>query len=224
MKRSEINKIILETIEFFQTMQFHLPGWACWSPSTWKENCEQVSEIIQCGLGWDITDFGSQDFERVGLINFNLRNGVLNRSKKTYCEKIIVVGENQVTPLHTHYLKCEDIINRGGGNLVIELYQADEAFNPTDRDVTVKIDALPITVPAGGKVVLTPGESIFLEPGVLHKFYGEPGKGRVLVGEVSTVNDDSSDNYFIGGSPRFPTIVDDVEPVHLLVNDYKKYL
>src|SRR5690606_13874046 len=103
-------------------------------------------------------------------------------------------------------------------------YQADEAFNPTDRDVTVKIDALPITVPAGGKVVLTPGESIFLEPGVLHKFYGEPGKGRGLVGEVSTVNDDSSDNYFIGGSPRFPTIVDDVEPVHLLVNDYKKYL
>ncbi|HSL43381.1 MAG TPA: D-lyxose/D-mannose family sugar isomerase [Anaerolineales bacterium] len=224
MKRSEINKIVLETIEFFHTMQFYLPRWACWAASDWKGKCQYAAEIIECGLGWDITDFGSEDFEKVGLINFNLRNGIVNQSKKTYCEKIIVVGENQVTPLHTHYLKFEDIINRGGGNLVIELFQADEKFNPTDRDVTVKIDGLPVTIPAGGKVILTPGESIFLEPGMLHMFYGEPGKGRVLVGEVSTVNDDSTDNHFIGGSPRFPSIIEDEEPVYLLVNDYKKYV
>jgi hypothetical protein len=224
MKRSEINKIVLDTIDFFHTMQFKLPKWACWAPSDWEGKCEQVSEIIECGLGWDITDFGSEDFEKVGLINFNLRNGIVKHSQKTYCEKIIVVGESQVTPLHTHYLKFEDIINRGGGNLIIELCQADENFNPTDQDVTVKIDGVPVTVSAGGKVTLTPGESIFLVPGVLHMFYGEPGKGRVLVGEVSTVNDDSIDNHFIGGSPRFPTIIEDEEPAYLLVNDYKKYV
>jgi D-lyxose ketol-isomerase len=224
MKRSDINNIVLETIDFFHAMQFNLPRWACWTPFDWKGKCEQVEEIIESGLGWDITDFGSQDFEKVGLINFNLRNGIVNQSSKAYCEKIIVVGENQVTPLHTHYLKFEDIINRGGGNLIIELYQADEKFNPTDQAVTVKIDGIPVTVPAGGKITLTPGESIFLIPGTLHSFYGEPGKGRVLVGEVSTVNDDSTDNHFVGGSPRFPTIVEDEEPVCLLVNDYKKYV
>lgn len=224
MKRSEINQIICETLEFFQKMQFSLPRWAIWEPGQWKGKRQQAAEIIDCGLGWDITDFGSGDFEKVGLINFNLRNGIENQSLKNYCEKIIVVGENQVTPLHTHYHKFEDIINRGGGNLVIELFQADENHNPTDQPVTVKVDGLPVTVPAGGRVTLTPGESIFLVPGVLHLFYGEPGKGRVLVGEVSAVNDDSTDNHFVGGSPRFPMIDEDEEPKYLLVNDYPKYV
>ena len=224
MKRSEINKIVVDTVDFFDSMQFYLPKWACWAPQDWVGKCERVAEIVDCGLGWDITDFGSENFDKIGLVNFNLRNGIVSKSAKTYCEKIIVVGEEQVTPLHTHYLKYEDIINRGGGNLVLELFKADENFNPTDQDVTVKIDSIDVTIPAGGKVTLTPGESIFLVPGVLHMFYGEPGKGRVLVGEVSTVNDDSTDNHFIGGSPRFPTIMEDEDPIYLLVNDYKKYI
>jgi D-lyxose ketol-isomerase len=90
--------------------------------------------------------------------------------------------------------------------------------------VAVKIDGLPRTLEAGGKVVLTPGESIFLEPGMLHLFYGEPGKGRVLVGEVSAVNDDSTDNYFVVEGPRFPSIEEDVEPEYLLVNDYHRFV
>ena len=224
MKRSEINHIITETIGFFREMNFWLPKWAFWAPPAWRGKHELVQEIVQCGLGWDITDFGSGNFEKIGLINFNLRNGVMNKTRKTYCEKIIVVNENQVTPLHTHFIKFEDIIVRGGGNLVIELYQGDEHFKPTDLPVTVKVDGLPRTMGAGGKVLLTPGESIFLEPGMLHLFYGEPGKGRVLVGEVSAVNDDSTDNYFVVDGPRFPTIEEDAEPEYLLVNDYRRYL
>jgi D-lyxose ketol-isomerase len=129
-----------------------------------------------------------------------------------------------VTPLHTHRSKVEDIINRGGGNLVIELTQGNEDLSLTDQTVTVKIDSVERTVPAGGRVVLHPGESICLEPGLFHKFYGEAGAGWVLVGEVSTVNDDTTDNVFVDGSPRFPTIVEDEEPTYLLVNDYAKYL
>jgi D-lyxose ketol-isomerase len=225
MKRSKINQIIHETMDFLREMNFSLPSWAYWSPETWKGKAHLVADIIDCGLGWDITDFGSGDFSKVGLINFNLRNGVLNRTRKNYCEKIIVVGENQITPLHTHYLKCEDIIVRGGGNLVIELYQGGQDFASTDRDVNIKIDAIPRTIPAGSEVVLTPGESIFLEPGILHLFYGQPGAGRVLVGEVSSVNDDSKDNYFIGQrTPRFPVIEEDATPDFLLVNDYRNYI
>jgi hypothetical protein len=79
-------------------------------------------------------------------------------------------------------------------------------------------------VEAGGKAVLTPGESICLEQGMYHRFYGEKGKGRVLVGEVSMVNDDTSDNFFYEPVGRFPVIEEDVQPLHLLVSDYKKFI
>jgi D-lyxose ketol-isomerase len=224
VKRSEINRAIAQAISFLEARQFLLPPWAYWSPQQWREHASVVDEIVACGLGWDITDFGSGDFQRVGLANFNLRNGILNKTRKAYCEKILIVEENQVTPLHTHRLKLEDIINRGGGNLVIELFQGDGEFQLTDSPVTVCIDSIARTAPAGGKVVLTPGESIFLEPGVFHKFYGEAGAGTVLVGEVSSVNDDQTDNVFYDNQPRFPQIIADEEPTYLLVNDYKQYL
>jgi D-lyxose ketol-isomerase len=205
-------------------MNFHLPRFADWTPEQWKGKGTEAAEIIRCGLGWDITDFGSGNFEEVGLINFNLRNGIVHVTSKTYCEKIIIVKENQVTPLHTHCNKIEDIINRGGGDLVIQLYQADGDFRITDQPVKVMIDSIERTVLAGDEVVLTPGESICLVPGLLHKFYGRPGAGTVLVGEVSTVNDDQTDNVFMGGNPRFPTIVEDEAPLYLLVNDYQRYI
>lgn len=224
MKRSEINHALAEARAFFQEMKFMLPAWAFRSPEEWRGKRAEAADIIACGLGWDITDFGSGDFEKVGLINFNLRNGIPGKTRKVYCEKILIVKEDQVTPLHTHRSKIEDIINRGGGNLVIELTQGDDRLNLTGQTATVKVDAIDRTVPAGERVVLRPGESICLEPGLFHKFYGEPGHGWVLVGEVSTVNDDMTDNVFVDGSPRFPTIIEDEEPTYLLVNDYARYL
>jgi D-lyxose ketol-isomerase len=59
---------------------------------------------------------------------------------------------------------------------------------------------------------------------VYHRFYGQPGYGKVLIGEVSTVNDDANDNRFYDGVGRFPEIIEDAEPLHLLVSDYKKYI
>lgn len=198
--------------------------WAYWKPEEWKNKGEPVKEIIESRLGWDITDFGSGNFEKIGLINFNLRNGILNKTRKNYCEKIIIVKENQITPLHTHRIKVEDIINRGGGNLVIKLYVSDDKFNLTNESVTVKIDSIPVTVPSGGTIILEPGDSICLEPGVFHEFFGEEGKGSVLVGEVSSVNDDNTDNIFHERRHRFPKIIEDEEPAYLLVNDYDKYI
>ena len=59
-------------------------------------------------------------------------------------------------------------------------------------------------------------------PGVWHAFWGE-GKD-VLIGEVSTVNDDETDNVFEMDIKRFGGLTEDVAPVHLLVSDYKKWL
>jgi hypothetical protein len=51
-----------------------------------------------------------------------------------------------------------------------------------------------------------------------------PGEGgRVLVGEVSMVNDDRTDNRFFESIGRFPQIMEDEPPLHLLTMDYAKY-
>ncbi len=69
--------------------------------------------------------------------------------------------------------------------------------------------------------MLEPGESITLPTRQYHKFWGEGS--RVLVGEVSNVNDDNIDNRFYEPVGRFPDIEEDEEPLYLLCNDYGKY-
>jgi len=224
MKRSEINKLIQESIDFFHQMNFKLPPWAFWKPEDWKGKYDSCSEIINNMLGWDLTDFGNGEFLRQGLILFTIRNGNLQKDRKTYAEKIMIVEENQETPMHFHWSKMEDIINRGGGNLVIELFNSDKNEDFSKADFDVKIDGITRRLKPGSQVILAPGESICLEQGVYHRFYGEHKKGKVLVGEVSTVNDDTSDNRFYDPVGRFPEIEEDEQPLHLLASDYSHYL
>ena len=188
MKRSEINKILLDAKAFMAQKQFILPPWAYWSVEDWKANKTDANEVIENMLGWDITDFGSGDFYKRGLFLFTIRNGKLHVDKKPYAEKIMIVEENQETPMHFHWAKMEDIINRGGGNLVIDLYKSDKKEDLSDLPFSVKTDGIVHNLQPGDSIVLTPGESICLEQRIYHRFYGEPGKGKVLVGEVSSVN------------------------------------
>jgi D-lyxose ketol-isomerase len=226
VKRSEINALIRDSIEFFDAMGFKLPPWAYWKPEDWQRKSDTVEEIVDTMLGWDLTDFGSGDFENKGLILFTLRNGDFRdpENSKSYAEKIMVVREEQETPYHFHWHKMEDIINRGGGNLVIELYASDESETLSQEPVVVRVDGVKQTLDPGGKVILTPGESVCLEPYMYHRFYGQKGRGKVLVGEVSAVNDDTADNRFLEASGRFPRIEEDEKPLHLLVNDYRNWI
>src|SRR5512140_1869684 len=215
MKRSRINHLINEAIELFGKAGFKLPPFAFWTPEDWKSKGEEVDEIRRNALGWDVTDFGSRDFDRTGLLLFTVRNGNYHHPEqypKPYAEKIMVVKENQVTPYHVHWKKREDIINRGGGELVLELYKSTRDEKLSDESFTVSIDGLKKNCKPGEKVMLKPGESICLEPYVYHKFYGAPGMGTVVVGEVSAVNDDTTDNRFLSAKGRFPKIEEDVEP------------
>jgi D-lyxose ketol-isomerase len=224
MKRSEINTLIKEALAFFDTMNFKLPPWAYWSPEDWKNCREKCDEIFNNQLGWDLTDFGSGDFNSSGLLLFTIRNGNIHLDQKPYAEKIMIVGEGQVTPMHFHWSKMEDIINRGGGNLMMELYPSDEKEDLGSQSFEVSIDGVRKSFKPGTLVRLVPGESITLPRGLYHKFYGEAGKGKVLVGEVSAVNDDHTDNRFHQKLGRFPEIEEDVQPGHLLVGDYDKFL
>jgi hypothetical protein len=221
MKRSEINANIRLAERVFDEHQFKLPRWASWSPDDWRKAGPECTEIVECMLGWDITDFGSGNFYDVGLTLFTIRNGNLAKpgNDKSYAEKIMLVQVNQVTPMHFHWSKMEDIINRGGGELVIQLYnsKSDESLDDAS-EVTVSIDGIQHTIPAGDTVRLAPGDSITLPGGLYHKFWaeGEP----CMVGEVSRVNDDTRDNRFHEPVGRFPEIEEDESPAHLLCNEY----
>ncbi len=225
MKRSEINSIMLSSNAFIRDQGFYLPPFAYWNIQDWQSKCGEGSEIVENHLGWDITDFGLSNFQKIGLFLFTLRNGNPNLKahpfRKTYAEKIMVVEDGQLTPLHFHRSKMEDIINRGGGQLKLRLYPASQEEGlVTKGEVIVKVDGCARRITAGEVTTLSPGESITIETYCYHEFWGE---GRVLVGEVSMVNDDLQDNRFLQTVGRFPSIEEDVEPLYLLVNDYEKY-
>jgi len=210
---------------FIRQCQFHLPPFAYWKEKDWQEKNNEASEIIMNRLGWDITDFGSGDFEKCGLFLFTLRNGspknLTKMAGKVYAEKIMIVEPDQVTPMHFHWKKTEDIINRGGGNLIIQLYNStsDEMIDHK-KPVEISTDGIRRTIPAGGSVCLSPGESITLLPYCYHKFWAEGN--RVLAGEVSTANDDNQDNHFADQIGRFPDINEDEAPLYYLVSDYTR--
>ena len=222
MKRSFINKTIHEAEEFFASCNFKLPKFAFLTPDAIRAKFSAASEIYDCKLGWDMTDFGSGDFFKVGLFLFTLRNGIIKSSKypKGYAEKIMISRSQQVCPMHCHELKREDIICRGGGNLVFRLFNRKGTENALDDSpVRVSRDGEIIEVKPGDEVVITPGESLTLTPNLYHEFYAEKG-ATVLIGEVSAVNDDVTDNLFLESLPRFPAVDEDEPPYRLLVSDY----
>jgi D-lyxose ketol-isomerase len=226
MKRSEINTIVQDADAFIRMNGFHLPPFAYWTPSDWASKGSEVREIVECQLGWDITDFGQGDFRQIGLFLFTIRNGTLqelkNETGKVYAEKIMVVETGQRTPMHFHWAKTEDIINRGGGRLVIQLYNSTVDGQLADTDVNISMDGVCHTVKAGDLVTLSPGESITLPTGCYHEFWGE--ESRVLVGEVSAVNDDNVDNRFYKPVGRFPVVEEDQPPLYYLTSDYRQHL
>lgn len=227
MKRSRINQIMAEADEMIRSYGFVLPPFAYWTPEEFKANAAKAQNVIDARCGWDVTDYGAGDFDRMGLFLFTLRNGRLSDLQRgggmCYAEKLLITRQDQLSPMHTHVIKAEDIINRGGATLVVELYGSDEqgAF-AEDKGGTVYCDGIRVDYAPGQKLRLAPGESVTLMPGDWHAFWGEGGD--VLVGEVSTVNDDETDNIFREPIGRFADIDEDVDPAHLLVSDYSKWL
>ena len=227
MKRSRINAIMAEADEMIRSYGFTLPPWAYWSPDEFKSRKSEAAEVINARNGWDITDYGAGRYDEMGLFLFTLRNGRLADLQRgggmCYAEKLLISKQDQLSPMHTHVIKAEDIINRGGATLVVELYGSDNDGNfAEDKGGTVWCDGLKRDYKPGDKLKLAPGESVTLMPGDWHAFWGEGGD--VLIGEVSTVNDDETDNVFREPIGRFAQIDEDEAPTHLLVSDYKSYL
>lgn len=225
VKRSRINEIIREGDAFIRSFGFRLPPFAYWSP---RELADRRPEgIVGARLGWDITDYGQGRFDELGLFLFTVRNGraadLARGSGMLYAEKIMISRKEQLSPMHRHVVKAEDIINRGGGRLVLQLHasRADGGID-ADAPVTVPCDGVERTLPANDLLSLEPGESVTLFPGIWHAFWAEGAD--VLIGEVSTVNDDVTDNVFAEPIGRFSSVEEDEPPLRLLVSDYDRWI
>lgn len=224
MKRSEINAAIREMEAMIRECRFPLPPFCSFTPENWRGKGHAYDEIRDNMLGWDITDYGLGQFDKQGFSLITLRNGNLRMPElyqKTYAEKLLYLKEGQYAPNHFHRMKMEDIINRGGGVLLIRVYNSlpNEDLDRKNA-VVVHTDGMMRSVPAGTQVRLEPGMSISIQPYLYHDFEVEPGTGPVLIGEVSQCNDDNGDNRFFELMCRFPTIEEDEPPYRLLCTEY----
>jgi D-lyxose ketol-isomerase len=147
MKRSRINDIMAAADELIRHHGFVLPPFAYWSPDQFKAKRAIASKVISARCGWDITDYGEGRFDDMGLFLFTLRNGSLADLQRgggmCYAEKLLISRQDQLSPMHTHVIKAEDIINRGGATLVVELYGSDDkgSFAP-DKGGMVRCDGI----------------------------------------------------------------------------------
>lgn len=160
---------------------------------------------------WDITDFGLDDFDRFGLTLINLTE------EPEYCEKLMFARRNQTTPAHTHARKKEDIICRTG-QLVLKLWNGHpDTVNPGEH-FTAKVNGEDRVLLSGAELRLGAGERITLMPGIYHAFWA--GKPETIIGEVSTANDDTRDNYFVNPDiGRYPGIEEDEAPMIRLIRE-----
>lgn len=224
MKRSEINQAIQYAKEVLEKNSWRLPEFAYWTPKQWKEMEGQLENLRTIMLGWDVTDFGSGDFLKTGAVLFTVRNGLLGDASygTPYAEKLMILqsATGQGLPMHCHRMKTEDIINRAGGKMEMVLY-GSKPDGTIDREGTVQIrrDGILHTVKAGEIITVDTGCSVTLTPGIYHSFWVAQGSGDLIAGEVSSVNDDKTDNYFVEERPRFTKIEEDEPRKYLLCNE-----
>lgn len=222
MKRSQINTAIDEAHRALAAHGVRLPHYAYWSPDAWRRAGPEYARVTRNGLGWAVTDFGQNDFAKIGITMFDVRNGTPEPNLGTpYGEKIFVLQPGQRLPFHFHWKKTEDIISYHGGTLMIQLYTAreDETMDETSPG-HVYCDGVRREFTAGQVFEIAHGSSLTITPKLYHRFWAKDGAGVLVGGEISTISVPKSDNRFGGNARRFVPIEED-EPARWLLNiDY----
>ena len=220
MKRSEINKAIINAKKMMEEYLWVLPQWGYWSKAEYLEQPITSKYLKEHQMGWDVTDFGKGVFNEQGITLFCIRNGIQgNVNDKPYAEKLLFMQEGQEIPFHSHKIKLEDIINRGGGDLAIEFVEVDEKDQELLNKINVLVDGEKISLDPHEPLILKRGQSVTVDRNIFHRFYAVKGSGMVMAGEVSQVNDDNNDNYFLEPIGRFSEINEDEPTLHPLWNE-----
>lgn len=222
MKRSSINEKLLWAQALLKENNISLPEFAFWTPEQWKARKNQLDTIRRVYLGWDVKDYSPE----MGSVLFTIRNGRYDAPNVgvPYCEKLIMFKDGKRLPLHYHKCKTEDIINRAGGIMQIRLFNTD-AKGELDTVSPVKVyqDGILHTYEPGETVHIHPGCSITLEPMMAHSFGPKPGSD-LIVGEVSKINDDFTDNYRFEKIPAPCPVEEDAPILYPLCTEYERLL
>jgi D-lyxose ketol-isomerase len=226
MRRSFVDGRIEAMLEFCERHCFALPPFARWGEADYRANPAAARRIAESGLGWNVVEFEPGGFARDGLTLITTRMGdwrdLANGRGRLYGEKAIMALDGQRTPHHYHIVKTEDILNRGGARFIVELFKVDRTGARLGDRFDVLKDAVLLSLRPGDRVTLEPGESIVLEPYIAHAFWAEGG--QVLAGEVSLVNDDATDNYFVPPLAPGAPIEEDTPPRYVTVSDHAALL
>jgi D-lyxose ketol-isomerase len=224
MKRSLIDARIDKMLAACERHGVRLPPFAHWGEEDYRADSQAAARICDAGLGWNIVEFSSGGFAKHGLSVFTLRMGdwrqLSHGRGRLYSEKALFAEDGQRTPHHYHIVKTEDVVNRGGARFVVELFKVDRAGAPLKERFRALKDVKTLDLGPGDRVTLEPGESLTLEPYVAHAFWAEGG--ATLAGEVSLVNDDRTDNYFLPALGPAAPIVEDAPRRFITVRDHAK--
>jgi len=87
------------------------------------------------------------------------------------------LAEDQKSVIHYHKSKMEDIINNGGGNILICFWKTLPDGKLSDEDLTLMVDAEPRLLKAGEELRLAPGQSVTIPQKTFHKFWAQKGRG-----------------------------------------------
>ena len=221
LTRSEANSILRNACEFFSGFGKFLPPQATWSVDQWLAHKEEMAPAIKGAVGWDIFK-PSPDFSKEGLTLYTISNGYPG-SYQVYAEKLLMSTPGQVCPMHYHGIKQEDIICFGGANMHMVLYWAASEKEFSDKPIEAIVNGGLKTIRPGEEIVFTPGERITLPPRLFHRFWADPNSPSPgFIREVSMVNDDRTDNYFVDELGRFAEVIEDEPILWPLCSDYRR--
>ncbi len=224
MKRSQINNLIDRALNSFTATTFICRHGRSGTPTNgkpWVKKQTKLESTVWDGWSAILAAMIStkKDFCYLSCAMGFCKTTVLKQRSSTL--KMFVVQPEQVTPWHFHWMKTEDLINRGGGRLEVELaWAADDEKSFDEREVRVQVDGITKIIPSGGKLILEPGESVTLPPKLCHQFCGHKGDKTVLAGEISSLNDDTKDNCFMGKTVDRTPIIEDEAPRYSLTGEY----
>ncbi len=221
MKRSQVNANMRWAKELLEANNISLPEFAYWSADEWRANKDSLDTIRKVYLGWDVKDYSDE----MGSVLFTIRNGRYDDATVgvPYCEKVIMFRDGKRLPVHYHKNKTEDIINRAGGIMQIRLYNTKDGELDTVSPVKVYQDGIQHCYMPGEFIYIMPGNSITLEPLIAHSFGPKPGSD-IIIGEVSKINDDFTDNYRFEKIPAPCPVVEDEPMLYPLCTEYERLL
>lgn len=235
MKRSEIDGAIARAIGNAAKFGVALPKWAGWKPSEFDASADGIRHQK---LGWKVVDFGVGKFQNCGLVILALCSPITDDSGAPvtkphtagtreypvtgFSRKYLFVQAGQTEPHHFHRQKArKEVTVVAGAAVRFELAWADGDTALSDRDVDVQIDGIWHHLPAGGSIVVAPGETITL-PGELSHIISVPEGGEdTIMLETSTANNDSNDNIFPFMTPTSVPVEEDAAARYQLLDEHR---